>query len=191
MKISNILSLLIASGSLAVSIFVYFQSQKHFEQANRPFLYIEESLEGEKLSISLQNIVGSDVLRIDDVKVGEWSLFRKHKNELYNFFPNEKVKNRPIGPGERIDLLSLELRNPDKTDEVPDNVPLSIIYRDRSDNLLSKKSEISMYILKNAIENKNIKRQLRDVNRNFKSILDRNRNIIVPDNVRRRMDLHN
>lgn len=188
MKTSNIISLLIAAGSLAVSIFVYLQTRELFELKSKPFIYVDETLENERLSISLQNVVGSDILLVEQVQVGKWDLFQETRNDQYNFFPNPKIKDRPIGPGESIDLLGLEVKDQQQLHNLPDKMPLLIRYRDRSENTMEKEDEISLYILKNTLENKKIRMQLDTVRNDFKILLERNQTLQIPDDVRRRLN---
>lgn len=189
MKVSNVISLLIASGSLAISIFVYFQTREHFELASRPFIYLDETLENDRLSVSLKNVAGSDVLLIEEVRVGKWDLFQKNKNNLYNFFPNEDLKRRPVGPGENVEIMSVELRNQENLESLPEKLPLNIRYRDRLHNAFTLEDELSIYILKNELENKNMREELRSFRRDFKTILDRNPAIKTPEDVKRRLNV--
>jgi hypothetical protein len=195
MKTMNLISLLIAMGSLAVSIFVYFQSRKQFEIASQPFIYIDGSLEDDKLAVSVQNIVGSDVLLIDRARVGDWDLFGNMENDLYNFIPNQNIVNRPVGPGENINLFMLELKDPDQLDNIPNKLPLVIHYRGRAERHQIRSDDIDLFVLKNALENKSIKRELtrvrndyRIMRNDFSIMLDRNRDIQVPDQIRHRLN---
>lgn len=157
--------------------------------ASRPFIYLDETLENDRLSVSLQNVAGSDVLMIEEVRVGEWDLFQKNKNSLYNFFPNEDLKSRPVGPGENVEILSVELRNPKNLETLPEKLPLNIRYRDRLQNVFNREDELSIYILKNELENKNMREELRSFRRDFKIILERNPAIKTPEDVRRRLNV--
>lgn len=191
MKTASIISLLIALGSLLVSIFVYFQSRKQFELANKTFVYVEETLKEDKLMVSLQNIIGSDVLLIDQIRIADKDLFREPDHENFEFSGYEELKDRPVGPGESINLLAISLKNPQNLENLPDELPLMIQYHDRSNNTQSKNKMVNLFNLKNALENKNIKREISSIKYDFRIMLERNQNIQVPDHIRERITDYN
>jgi hypothetical protein len=132
MKTATFLSLLIALVSLAVSFFVYFQTEEHFALQAQPFFNLEDTVKNEQLIVRLANVQGSEVLEINDLRVGEprWRVVEQSAHGPYKFIPSEDIKGRSVGTGKTVDLLRLEIRHPDELDQVPDEMPFEVKYLD-------------------------------------------------------------